>query len=285
MSPCRRILSLLLAICLALSLSLSGGPSPAIASGAAAGAGEWQQPESGALLHSKGRPATVATCGAAGPVVAGLAIAATTVSTATAVNDLVEITTGVNPMKEGVIALGGNEGVYDGIRLGLDVATMLTPGGGGKTKAIEGTVGFVAGHADDAARVLAGNGDDAARLAAGHGDDAAKAVKGAGRAADDAAGAGTAGQRTAGRLQNGTPMTTDEALDTAIDLLGDGYREIAPGVFRSADGTLQFRMTDSDILGQHYSGPHVNFDVGKTITRPNGRESFSGKTIHVLLTD
>jgi hypothetical protein len=30
--------------------------------------------------------------------------------------------------------------------------------------------------------------------------------------------------------------------------LGPGYKEIAPGVFRSGNGLRQFRMTDNDIF-------------------------------------
>ncbi len=54
-------------------------------------------------------------------------------------------------------------------------------------------------------------------------------------------------------------------LGAAERWLGDGYREIAPGVFRSADNTRQFRMTPSDLGAKH---PHVHFEsVG-----PNGRD-------------
>jgi hypothetical protein len=43
---------------------------------------------------------------------------------------------------------------------------------------------------------------------------------------------------------------------------GAGYKEIAPGVFRSADGLRQFRMTDADILGSHGNiGSHVRFEA------------------------
>lgn len=48
------------------------------------------------------------------------------------------------------------------------------------------------------------------------------------------------------------------ALKLAERILGKGYKEIAPGVFRSADGLKQFRMTDSDLLDKV---PHVNIEI------------------------
>jgi hypothetical protein len=143
-----------------------GTPAAAV-QGVSANAGELQYARSHVLLHNYNDTDTVATCGAAEPVVAGLAIAATGVSTVTAANDIVEITTGVSPLKEGVVALGGNEDIYNGIRTGLDVATMLTPGGGGKTKVVEGALGFAASHTDDAVRVASTCVDDAARATGG----------------------------------------------------------------------------------------------------------------------
>ncbi|MEO5984203.1 MAG: hypothetical protein ABIP80_01790, partial [Ferruginibacter sp.] len=46
-------------------------------------------------------------------------------------------------------------------------------------------------------------------------------------------------------------------------ILGKGYKEIAPGVFRSADGLKQFRMTsNSDLIGKGMKGvPHVHIEV------------------------
>ena len=69
-------------------------------------------------------------------------------------------------------------------------------------------------------------------------------------------------------------MTTNKALDAADDFLGAGYKEVAPGVFRSKDGLRQVRMTDADITGAHGGGAHMNFETGKSITNPNGRVTF-----------
>jgi hypothetical protein len=59
--------------------------------------------------------------------------------------------------------------------------------------------------------------------------------------------------------------TAERALILAERWLGKGYREIGQpgsGVFRSADGLRQFRMTVSDITGAHGNiGPHFNFEV------------------------
>lgn len=77
------------------------------------------------------------------------------------------------------------------------------------------------------------------------------------RAADRADGLGDIGGGIAG---------ASRVLDDAQAWLGPGYREIAPGVFRSADNTRQFRMTTSDLGG---ANPHVHFESiasdGRTI--------------------
>jgi hypothetical protein len=65
---------------------------------------------------------------------------------------------------------------------------------------------------------------------------------------------------------SGGATTAENALTQAEQWLGPGYQEIAPGVFRSADGAQQFRMTDSD-LTDPYQGAHVHFEsIG-----PDGR--------------
>jgi len=61
---------------------------------------------------------------------------------------------------------------------------------------------------------------------------------------------------------NGSSMTVNQALTEGAKWVGQGYKEIGPGVFRSADGLHQFRMTTSDILGRHGNRvPHVNFEL------------------------
>ena len=56
--------------------------------------------------------------------------------------------------------------------------------------------------------------------------------------------------------------TAEKGLEIGERFLGTGYKEIAPGVFRSSDNLRQFRMTDADILGKHGNiGPHFNFEI------------------------
>ncbi|TAH50147.1 MAG: hypothetical protein EYC68_14955 [Chloroflexota bacterium] len=61
-----------------------------------------------------------------------------------------------------------------------------------------------------------------------------------------------------GNVSGGT-LTSDQVLNAAERSLGKGYREIAPGVYRSADGSRQFRMTDGDLLDPK-QGAHVHFE-------------------------
>jgi RHS repeat-associated protein len=66
---------------------------------------------------------------------------------------------------------------------------------------------------------------------------------------------------------NGGAASADTLLANGERWLGPGYREINPGVFRSADGRRQFRITDSDLAGHRGGPPHVHFEsVG-----PDGR--------------
>ena len=92
--------------------------------------------------------------------------------------------------------------------------------------------------------------------------------------------------RGAGALKDGTKLPTGKALDAAIEHLGPSYKEIAPGVFRSADGTRMVRMTNSDLAktGNHAGAPHMNFETGRTVTKPNGKEQFiSQENKHIFL--
>jgi hypothetical protein len=73
-----------------------------------------------------------------------------------------------------------------------------------------------------------------------------------------------AAKRLKGFWNIGSHVASDAgtALSAGSKWLGPGYKEIAPGVFRSADGLRQFRMTEADILGSHGSiGSHVHFEA------------------------
>ncbi|MCF6283596.1 MAG: hypothetical protein L3K26_00165 [Candidatus Hydrogenedentes bacterium] len=76
------------------------------------------------------------------------------------------------------------------------------------------------------------------------------------------------------------PRTTDQALNTGHRFVGDSPDHLAPGVYRSQDGTRQFRLTDSDIQGNHGQvGPHVHFEKFDPLT---GDKT---KNIHTPLKD
>jgi RHS repeat-associated protein len=77
----------------------------------------------------------------------------------------------------------------------------------------------------------------------------------------------TASTKGFGSLSQTEALTINEALTAGAKWVGPGYQQLAPGVFRSADGLRQFRMTTSDILGRHGNiGPHVNFESFKAAT-------------------
>ena len=85
---------------------------------------------------------------------------------------------------------------------------------------------------------------------------------------------------------DGSGMSVDDALTQGQHWLGDGYSEPVAGSGRyvSSDGTRAFRMGDSDILGAHGGGPHVNFEeLIPNPARP-GR-LMVGSNSHVYLTD
>ena len=84
--------------------------------------------------------------------------------------------------------------------------------------------------------------------------------------------------RGPGRLRNvhGGEVTVTEALVGAEKWLGPGYKEIAPGVFGSADNLRQVRMTDADILAKR---PHMNFEA----VGPDGKKLV--ENMHLYLKD
>jgi len=58
------------------------------------------------------------------------------------------------------------------------------------------------------------------------------------------------------------PVDPGVALRSAERWVGQGYKEIAPGVFRSSHELRQFRMTTSDLIPTHGNvGPHVHFEA------------------------
>jgi hypothetical protein len=64
-----------------------------------------------------------------------------------------------------------------------------------------------------------------------------------------------------GNISHPEPISFGQATRAGQQFVGPGATEIAPGIWRSADGLRQFRMTNADVLGQHGNiGPHVHFE-------------------------
>ena len=85
------------------------------------------------------------------------------------------------------------------------------------------------------------------------------AISSPGAAGPAAAAGGLAVARGAGEFEGGA-LAAHEALNSAEAWLGNGYKEIANGVFRSADNARQFRMTASDLFKDLDKGMHVHFE-------------------------
>lgn len=65
-----------------------------------------------------------------------------------------------------------------------------------------------------------------------------------------------------GNIGSHGPIDPSAVLHASEKWLGQGNREIAPGIFRSADGMRQFRMTSRDLLPTHGDiGAHVHFEA------------------------
>jgi hypothetical protein len=81
-------------------------------------------------------------------------------------------------------------------------------------------------------------------------------------------------------------MGTSDALKAAQGFLGRDHKEVAPGVFKSAEGKSMVRMTDSDLAkaGNHAGAPYMNFETGTSVTKPNVKERFMSKdNKHIFL--
>ncbi|MBG0831872.1 hypothetical protein HS041_29615 [Planomonospora sp. ID67723] len=83
-------------------------------------------------------------------------------------------------------------------------------------------------------------------------------------------------------LDHDVYMTTDDALDTAIEFLGSGYRDMGGGRFLSKDGLRQVRMTDGD-LAHRRQDPHINFEIYNQPIGPGMRGGPPRENFHVYL--
>jgi hypothetical protein len=86
------------------------------------------------------------------------------------------------------------------------------------------------------------------------------------------------------KFTNGMKMTSNEALIAAEEFLGSGYKDLGNGRYLSADGTKQVRMGDTDILGQHSGGAHMNFEILSPNPDKPGKMMVS-QNIHIYLND
>ncbi len=86
-------------------------------------------------------------------------------------------------------------------------------------------------------------------------------------------------------LKDGMKVTSSKALEMGEKFLGKGYKETVhkSGRYISADGERVFRMGETDILGLHGGGPHVNFET--LIPNPaNPSKMMVDENIHVFIT-
>lgn len=83
---------------------------------------------------------------------------------------------------------------------------------------------------------------------------------------------------------DGTALDTNDALTVAENYLGDGYTEMSPGRFVSADGSRQVRMTDSDLtpFNNHAGAPHINLEQLIPMPGKPGKFKIDNK-IHIYL--
>ncbi len=70
-----------------------------------------------------------------------------------------------------------------------------------------------------------------------------------------------------GHITSKIKISGTEALDTGIEFLGKGYREIGKkgsGIYKSMDGSRQFRIDSNSLLGKHSPyQPHVHLEIFK----------------------
>ena len=85
------------------------------------------------------------------------------------------------------------------------------------------------------------------------------------------------------KLVDGMSIAVADALDAAESFLGKGYTDMGNGRFVSGDGLRQVRMGDSDILGKHGGGSHMNFEtLAPNPKKPGKMEVVENK--HIYLT-
>jgi RHS repeat-associated protein len=107
-------------------------------------------------------------------------------------------------------------------------------------------------------------------------------VVGAFKTADKATDLLKTAENTWGGLKDAQKLNVDEALQKAIDYLGEGYKDMGNGRFVSADGLRQVRMGDADILGKHGGGSHMNFEkLAPNPQKPDKMQVVENKHIYL----
>ena len=187
-------------------------------------------------IHTSASNLESHTTGAKSPS-AGTMLAATLMELVPGGEDVVSSVSGYSPSQDRMLST--KERVEAGLRGGGQILLTAATGGSaaiekaGASAAVEGAEGRIA------ATTAANKGPALARVRS----------------------ANPTPSRGLGDIGSHGPVDPTTALSGAEKWLGQGYREIAPGVFRSSDGLRQFRMTSRDLLPTHGNiGPHVHFE-------------------------
>ncbi|MFC4107026.1 polymorphic toxin-type HINT domain-containing protein [Micromonospora zhanjiangensis] len=85
-----------------------------------------------------------------------------------------------------------------------------------------------------------------------------------------------------GNLRDGAHMATSDAMETAAEFVGPGYRDMGGGRFLSKDGLRQVRLTDAD-LAHPRQNPHINFETYDSPIGPGIRSRGPVSNIHIYL--
>ncbi|MBL9029160.1 MAG: DUF637 domain-containing protein [Caedimonas sp.] len=84
------------------------------------------------------------------------------------------------------------------------------------------------------------------------------------------------------KLKDGCTLSEEKALEAASEFLGKGYRDLGNGRFVSGDGLKQVRMGDSDLLGLHGGGRHMNFETLR-VNPKNPNKLLPEQNLHIYL--
>ncbi|WP_235533127.1 polymorphic toxin-type HINT domain-containing protein [Paenibacillus sp. Leaf72] len=83
-------------------------------------------------------------------------------------------------------------------------------------------------------------------------------------------------------LIDGMKMKTNDVLSAAEEFLEKGYKDLGNGRLMSEDGIRVVRMGDTDILGKHGGGPHMNFET-LALNPSKPRKMMVVQNLHIYL--